>query len=95
MRTEKWMYTVYIDGSEELYDHAKDPEEWTNLAPDPRYENVKKDLAQHIPQNPAPLVKTSLKLMPHHYPPFKTKAEYFDWLKHSKDNQYLLEKYWK
>ena len=94
VRTEKWRYTIYIDGSEELYDHTQDPEEWTNLAQDPRYDDVKKELAKHVPQDPAPLVKTSLRLMPHHYPPFKTKAEYWDWLQHGKDNLYLLEKYW-
>jgi len=44
IRTEKWRYTVYIDGSEELYDHVKDPEEWTNLAEDTQYEGIKQDL---------------------------------------------------
>ncbi len=94
IRTENWRYTRYIDGSEELYDHTKDPEEWHNLANDSQYENIKKEMAGHIPKNPAPLVKTSLKLSPHHYPPFKSKEEYEDWLKHDKDNKYLLETYW-
>ncbi len=95
VRTEGWRYTVYIDGSEELYDHSRDPEEWTNLANDPQYEQIKKEMAGYIPRDPAPLVQTSLKLAPHHYPPFKSRAEYFDWLKHDKDNLYLIEKYWK
>ena len=95
IRTEKWRYTVYIDGSEELYDHVKDPEEWTNLAEDMQYEGIKQDLRRHIPANPAPLVKTSVKLKPHHTPPFKSKAEYVDWLEHGKDTKYLIEKYWK
>jgi len=94
IRTENWRYTVYIDGSEELYDHASDPEEWINLANVSRYHNIKKEMAKHVPQNPAPLNITSLKLQPHHYPPFKTKEEYRDWLEHGKDNQYLIEKYW-
>lgn len=94
LRTENWRYTVYIDGSEELYDHSKDAEEWYNLANDPLYDDIKKEIAKHIPKNPAPLVKTSLKLMPHHYPPFKSKAEYEDWLTHDKNNKYLLETYW-
>ena len=94
IRTENWRYTVYIDGSEELYDHASDPEEWINLANVSRYHNIKKEMAKHVPRNPAPLNKTSLKLQPHHYPPFKTKEEYLDWLEHGKDNQYLIEKYW-
>jgi len=32
VRTERWRYIRYNDGSEELYDHATDPHEWTNLA---------------------------------------------------------------
>ncbi len=32
LRTERWRYTRYPDGSEELYDHGEDPEEHHNLA---------------------------------------------------------------
>ncbi len=32
LRSQRWRYTRYADGSEELYDHASDPHEWTNLA---------------------------------------------------------------
>jgi arylsulfatase A-like enzyme len=32
VRTERWRYIRYADGSEELYDHEKDPMEWKNLA---------------------------------------------------------------
>jgi arylsulfatase A-like enzyme len=32
LRTEHWRYIRYADGSEELYDHSKDPNEWDNLA---------------------------------------------------------------
>ena len=31
VRSEKWRYITYADGSEELYDMVKDPNEWTNL----------------------------------------------------------------
>ncbi|MFP6763847.1 MAG: sulfatase, partial [Planctomycetaceae bacterium] len=34
-RTQHWRYLRYADGSEELYDHRKDPREWKNLAADP------------------------------------------------------------
>jgi arylsulfatase A-like enzyme len=95
VRTERWRYTRYIDDSDELYDHSKDPEEWTNLASDPACAEVKAELARSIPENPAPLKRTSLKLAPHHYPPFKSKEEYRDWLAHGKDNAYLVKKYWK
>lgn len=33
--TEGWRYIHYFDGSEELYDIASDPHEWTNLAGKP------------------------------------------------------------
>ena len=34
VRTERWRYIRYADGSEELYDHDRDPDEWTNVAKD-------------------------------------------------------------
>ena len=37
VRAERWRYTRYIDGGEELYDQAADPYEWTNLASDPTF----------------------------------------------------------
>ncbi len=44
VRTERWRYIRYSDGTEELYDHSKDPWEWTNLATNPEYENI---IAEH------------------------------------------------
>lgn len=44
VRTENWRFIQYADGSEELYDMQKDPNEWTNLAGDPRYAEI---LEQH------------------------------------------------
>jgi len=32
LRTERWRYIRYADGTEEIYDHANDPHEWHNLA---------------------------------------------------------------
>jgi arylsulfatase A-like enzyme len=32
LRTEHWRYIRYADGSEELYNHHTDPNEWNNLA---------------------------------------------------------------
>ena len=49
IRTERWRYIRYEDGSEELYDHRVDPDEWTNLANKPEHEETKKKLAQMIP----------------------------------------------
>jgi arylsulfatase A-like enzyme len=45
VRTERWRYTRYRTGEEELYDHNVDPNEWNNLASDDRYGPVKRELA--------------------------------------------------
>lgn len=76
VRAQDWRYVRYIDDSEELYDHRSDPEEWRNLADDPRYLEIKSELARHIPANPAPFVDTSYKIEPHHFPPYKSKEDY-------------------
>ena len=49
LRSERWRYIRYSDGSEELYDHQADEMEWTNLAGDPQYDDVKKRFAAHLP----------------------------------------------
>jgi arylsulfatase A-like enzyme len=54
VRTEKWRYIRYADGSEELYDESADPMEWTNLASQPQYAQVKAELAKWLPKQEAP-----------------------------------------
>ena len=55
VRTEQYRYIRYADGSEELYDHATDAHEWTNLAPDLAYRDLKERLAARLPRtNAAP-----------------------------------------
>ncbi len=44
IRSERWRYIRYADGTEELYDHDQDPNEWTNLAGQPAYASI---LAEH------------------------------------------------
>jgi hypothetical protein len=54
VRNEHWRYIRYKDGSEELYDHRKDPYEWKNLAGVDDWVAVKKRLATRLPQTNAP-----------------------------------------
>jgi arylsulfatase A-like enzyme len=54
VRDERWRYTRYSDGSEELYDHRSDPMEWTNVARDPRHSAIKQGLARRMPTENAP-----------------------------------------
>lgn len=57
IRTDRWRYIHYADGSDELYDMQADPNEWKNLASDSKFANVKRDLAKWLP-------KTSKKPVP-------------------------------
>jgi arylsulfatase A-like enzyme len=50
---EKFRYIRYADGSEELYDSVNDPNEFHNLASQPRYELQKKELAKWAPRTSA------------------------------------------
>jgi arylsulfatase A-like enzyme len=56
IRTKRRRYIRYADGSEELYDHAKDPHEWRNLATDPATATERKRLAAWLPKDEAPEV---------------------------------------
>ena len=53
VRTERWRYIRYHDGSEELYDHDTDEMEWKNLAEEPSLASVKEALAQWMPEQNA------------------------------------------
>ncbi|WP_440134425.1 sulfatase-like hydrolase/transferase [Chitinophaga sancti] len=54
IRTEKWKYSYYFDASGayydqfELYDLVNDPSEYTNLAYDPAYQDVRIDLETQL-----------------------------------------------
>jgi arylsulfatase A-like enzyme len=54
VRTAKWRYIRYADGGEELYDHDTDEYEWTNLANDAKYADVKKELIKLLPTTNKP-----------------------------------------
>ena len=57
VRTEHWRYIHYEDGSEELYDHRVDPDEWVNQASNPKYSKLKKQLSKLIPEDQHPGLK--------------------------------------
>lgn len=49
IRTSRWRYTRYADGSEELYDLQTDPNEWHNLAPRPEASDIIEELRKWLP----------------------------------------------
>lgn len=57
IRTEKYRYITYADGSEEFYDMQQDPNEWHNLIDDSAYASQVAEHRKWIPPNnrrPAP-----------------------------------------
>ena len=54
VRSERWRYIRYADGTEELYDHNNDPNEFTNRAGEPAMAPVKKMLSAYLPVINAP-----------------------------------------
>ncbi len=51
VRSETWRYIRYADGGEELYDEARDPYEWTNVAARASLASVKAEHAKHLPRD--------------------------------------------
>ena len=57
VRSERYRYIVYADGTEELYDHAKDKWEWHNFAGNSDNAEVKEKMRKGIPahhKSPSP-----------------------------------------
>ena len=54
IRSERWRYIRYHDGTEELYDHSNDGLEWNNLASKPEMAKIKTELAKWLPKVDAP-----------------------------------------
>lgn len=50
IRSANWRYIRYADGTEELYNMQKDPNEWHNLATDPQYRSEISGHAQWLPE---------------------------------------------
>jgi len=53
VRSEGWRYIRYADGSEELYDEASDPLEYTNLAGRANYADQIQQMRQWLPKTDA------------------------------------------
>ncbi len=54
VRSQFWRLIAYEDGAEELYDHRSDPNEFHNLADDPRHKSIKNKLRQWLPKSEEP-----------------------------------------
>lgn len=57
LRSDRYRYIRYSDGSEELYDHQHDAHEWRNLADDPQYADIKAELANWLPEKNVPEIR--------------------------------------
>jgi arylsulfatase A-like enzyme len=53
VRDRRYRYIRYADGSDELYDLERDPNEWTNRAGDPAMAPVRERLASFMPRESA------------------------------------------
>jgi arylsulfatase A-like enzyme len=49
--SESYRYIHYNDGSEELYDRRKDPNEWMNLASIPAHQRTLEEHREHLPKS--------------------------------------------
>ncbi|GIW92576.1 MAG: choline-sulfatase [Pirellulaceae bacterium] len=54
VRSQRWRYIRYADGTEELYDMENDPHEWHNLAGDPAVAEVLAEHRRWLPRIDAP-----------------------------------------
>jgi arylsulfatase A-like enzyme len=60
LRTERYRYIEYEDGSEELYDRHVDPNEWNNLAQNPEYRALMDQLKAELPRDNVPYAVHSI-----------------------------------
>lgn len=59
VRDQRWRYIRYVDGAEELYDLENDPDEFHNLAANPKHTGEITRLKKWIPQNQKPHIAGS------------------------------------
>ena len=56
VRSTRYRYIRYLDGSEELYDHQSDPHEWHNIATKAEMSRVIAEHAAYLPRNEHPVL---------------------------------------
>lgn len=56
VRSERYRYIHYNDGSEEFYDHQNDPHEWHNQRDNPQYYDIIRAHRSFIPKSSHPVV---------------------------------------
>jgi arylsulfatase A-like enzyme len=56
IRSQRYRFIQYLDGSRELYDLQSDPHEWTNLASNPEYVDIIAEHAALLPKNQHPVL---------------------------------------
>ena len=59
VRTTRYRFIQYFDGSRELYDLSKDPHEWKNLAADPKNKSIIEEHEAHLPKKQHPVLHGS------------------------------------
>jgi arylsulfatase A-like enzyme len=50
VRSDRYRYNIWNDGTEELYDHETDPMEWKNLIKEPGYAEIVKEHKAYLPK---------------------------------------------
>lgn len=74
VRTDRYRFIRYADGTTELYDHTNDPNEWTNLSGRPEHAATERSLLAMLPlQNAAWSDQSYLNIAPYFRDP-KNKA---------------------
>ncbi len=56
IRSTRYRFIQYHDGSRELYDHTTDQHEWKNLAAQAEYDSILAEHAKYIPEKEHPLL---------------------------------------
>lgn len=56
VRSKDYRLIRYYDGSEELYAHDRDSNEWNNVADNEEFASVKEELMNYLPKSEAPMI---------------------------------------